>query len=137
MRRADVSLSRRVVIALFAYALASLFHHVHNAVFLPAYPNMPEGLSVFGVYAAWLVVTSIGVLGYMLWRAGYRRPALLTLAVYGACGLDGLAHYVVAEFTAHTFLMHVSILTEAILGVVLILACVQAALRLSSHRARV
>jgi hypothetical protein len=59
------------------------------------------------------------------------------LAVYGACGLDGLAHYVVAEFTAHTFLMHVSILAEAILGTALIVTCVQAALRLSSHRARV
>ena len=137
MSRANLPLSRKVVIALLAYASASLFHHLHNAAFLPAYPNMPEGLSLLGGYAAWMVVTSIGVLGYVLWRTGYHRPALLAFSMYGACGLDGLAHYVVAEFSAHTFLMHVSILSEAFLGVALIVVCVRTALKLTRFKVRV
>ncbi len=123
MDRPRVPLERKILTALVLYASASFFHHAHNAAFLSVYPNMPEGLSILGVYAAWAVVSLIGLAGYGLWRAGYRGPALLTLAVYGASGLDGLAHYVVAEFSAHTFLMHVSILFEALTGVMLIVAC--------------
>lgn len=114
--------------ALLAYASASLLHHVHNATFLAAYPNMPPGLSTLGVYAAWGAVTAVGVIGYTLVRMRYTGPGLLLLAVYGGCGLDGLAHYAVAEFSAHTALMHFSILSEVATGLVLIVLCIRTAL---------
>ena len=94
-----------MLIALVAFAAASLFHHIHNAEFLAQYPMMPAWMSRASVYAAWAVATAIGVLGYRLRRRGL-------LYVYGGYGLLGLAHYALAPASAHTPLMNVSIAVE-------------------------
>jgi hypothetical protein len=120
---------RPLITASIAYAFASLFHHVHNATFLTVYPNLPPSLSVLGVYVAWAAVTTIGVMGFLLIRYKYLGAGLLTLAIYGACGLDGLAHYVVADFSMHSTMMHFSILAEVFTGVVLICVAIATALK--------
>lgn len=91
-----------MLIAFVAYAAASLFHHIHNAEFLAQYPMMPAWLSRTMVYAAWIVATAIGVLGYRL-----RRRWLLL--VYGAYGLLSLIHYALAPVGVHTLAMNLSI----------------------------
>jgi hypothetical protein len=93
-------------LALIAVAAATLFHHVHNAEFLRDYPNLPAWLSRPGVYAAWLIATAIGVIGYRL-----RHRGLLVL--YACYGLDGLAHYALAPMSAHTPMMNITIWLEA------------------------
>lgn len=96
------------------YAAASLFHHVHNATFLRAYPNLPAWLSGGDVYLAWAAVTAVGLLGVAL--LCLRRPVAgwLALGAYAALGFTGLDHYTRAPFSAHSPMMNVSILTEVI-----------------------
>jgi hypothetical protein len=96
------------------YAAASLFHHVHNATFLAAYPNLPAWLTRGEVYLAWVLVTAVGVLGVTLLCLRRLVAGWLALGVYAALGFTGLDHYVRAPFTAHSPLMNVSILTEVI-----------------------
>jgi len=107
---------------LLAYAAASLVHYVHNATFLDDYPNMPAWLSPVRVCAAWFAVTGVGLAGYLLFSRGYRLAGLVVLAAYAALGLDGLGHYSLAPFSAHTFGMNLSILLEVAMAVVLLLA---------------
>ena len=107
-------------VALLIYAAASLFHHVHNAVFVDAYPNMPASLTSSHVYAAWLAVTAVGILGYLLHRRGHRLAGLCVMALYAAFGLYGLLHYHVAPMAAHTAMMHLSILAEVAGGLLLL-----------------
>lgn len=95
--------------ALLAYAAASLFHHVHNAAYLTAYPNLPAWLSPAGVYLAWALVTAVGVAGYLLLRRGCARGGLALLCAYAALGLTGLGHYVRAPLAAHSRMMNLSI----------------------------
>ena len=102
------------------YGAASLIHFSHNAEFLNEYPNLPAWFTRAGVYAAWLGVTAIGVVGYLLLRARYARTGLLVLAIYGAFGLDGLSHYALAPPSAHTLAMNFTIGFEAVMGAVLI-----------------
>jgi hypothetical protein len=102
-----------LLLALLAYAAASLFHHVHNAEFLDQYPNMPAWLSPVQVYVAWLGATAIGLIGYWSLRRGYRVAGLALLAGYGCYGLDSLAHYALAPLSAHTLAMNLSIGLEA------------------------
>jgi hypothetical protein len=110
-----------LLVLLLAYTGASLFHYVHNAVFLDAYPNLPAWLSSARVYAAWFGVTAIGLAGYLLLRRGYRWAGLAVTAVYGALGLDGLAHYARAPFSAHTLTMNLTILLEAATATLLLI----------------
>ncbi len=111
---------RLLLPALLAYAAASLFHHLHNATFLAAYPNLPAWLSPAGVYAAWAAVTAVGVLGYLLLRLGRALSGLVLLGVYALLGLAGLDHYTRAPLAAHSPMMNLSIGCEVATAVLLL-----------------
>ena len=97
---------------LVVYGLASLVHFVHNAEYLEYYPNLPSWLSRGQIYAVWLGITAIGVVGYVIHRAGYRLIGLGVVAAYAALGFDGLLHYGRAPFAEHSAAMNFSILFE-------------------------
>jgi hypothetical protein len=117
---AQAARARWLLPALLGYAAASLFHHVHNAAHLAAYPNLPAWLSPADVYLAWGVTTALGVAGYLLLRAGFSVAALVVLALYAAAGLAGLDHYARAPFAAHSFMMNLSIGCEVATALILL-----------------
>lgn len=98
---------------LFAYASASLVHHVHNAEFLADYPNMPAWITRPAVYAAWLCETMLGAAGYLFLRRGHPAVGIGLIAVYAALGFDAFAHYALAPAGAHTAAMNATIWLEA------------------------
>lgn len=116
------SLPKHLLFLLVLYCAASLAHFAHNAEFLGEYPNMPAWLSPFRVYAAWLGVTAVGLLG--LWAARTRLQALgvALIAAYAALGFDGLAHYSLAPMSAHTFAMNFTIWFEVVTAAGLLVA---------------
>lgn len=118
-----------LMILLLVYCAGSLLHYVHNAVFLDEYPNMPASLSPARIYAAWLGVTVVGLIGYFLVRAGYRFTGLAVIAVYAALGLDGLGHYSLAPLSAHTFTMNLTIWLEAVTALLVLVAVAKMAVR--------
>lgn len=103
------------------YCLASLLHFVHNAEYLSEYPNLPSWLTRLQVYAAWLAITSIGVVGLWLARGKYPLVGLILVAAYALLGFDGLGHYAVAPMSAHTFTMNFSIWTEVVAAALLLI----------------
>jgi len=111
-----------VLVALIACTLATLVHHVHNAEFLDAYPNMPKWLSPELVYLAWLGATAVGIGGYLLLRAGARVTGACALLAYAAYAVDGLLHYLRAPASDHTPTMNGTIWLEATTGLLLIVA---------------
>lgn len=108
--------------ALIACTIATLVHHVHNAEFLDAYPNMPGWLSPELVYLAWLGATAVGIGGYLLLRAGARISGACALLLYAAYAVDGLLHYLGAPVSDHTPTMNTTIVLEAAAGAVLFVA---------------
>lgn len=116
--RSDV----RLAALLLLYTLASLLHFAHNAEFLAEYPNLPGLLTRAGVYAAWLGVASIGIVGYALYRHGWRLAGLLLIALYAALGFDGLLHYTRAPMGDHTGMMNFTIWFEVVAAAALLLA---------------
>jgi hypothetical protein len=120
---------------LLLYGVASLVHFAHNAEFLTAYPNLPGWLTSSKVYFAWLGVTALGVLGYLLFRFKYCGVGFCLLTVYALLGLDGLAHYTRAPLMAHTAAMNFTIWFEvAAAASVLAVLCAVAAAHMRSQR---
>ncbi len=113
-------MKKTLLALLVLYGAASLVHFSHNAEFLHDYPNMPSWLSRSEVYAAWVAVTAIGTCGYLLWRRGYQVLGLLVLAAYAAQGFDGLTHYALAPFSAHSTTMHLTIWLEVMAAALLL-----------------
>jgi hypothetical protein len=114
-------LPRPLLVLAAVYFAASLAHFGHNAEYISFYPGMPEWLTREKVYLAWVAVTSLGFAAVVLARLALPALALLFLAVYGAFGLDGLAHYTLALCSEHTLLANITIWSEAVTGMVLLL----------------
>ncbi len=104
--------TRVLALLMIVYGAASLLHFVHNAVYIQEYPNLPAWITPLGVYASWLVIASVGVLGYWLYRRGSRGAGLAVIAVYALLGFGGLDHYIVAPISAHTIVMNGTIVAE-------------------------
>lgn len=115
-------LPKPLLVLTAAYFAASLAHFGHNAEYIAFYPGMPEWLTREKVYLVWLAVTSLGLVALVFARLALPALALLFLALYGAFGLDGLAHYTLAPCSEHTLLANITIWSEAVTGMVLLLA---------------
>ena len=120
---------------LLLYLVASLVHFTHNAEYLADYPNLPSWLTRGGVYLAWMGETSLGILGYVLYRFGWRLAGLALVGVYAAFGFDGLLHYTRAPFDAHTTAMNFTILFEVAAAALLLMRAVMLVAAPQSRRA--
>lgn len=110
-----------VPVLLLAHAAASLLHHVHNAEYLGQYPTMPS-VTRGGVYAAWLVEATAGLVGYVLLRLGRASAGLVLIGLYALIGFGGLAHYYAAPLSAHTLAMNATIWLQALSAALLLAA---------------
>ena len=114
-------LPRHAWVLIVSYFIASLAHFTHNAEYIAFYPGIPTWLTPQKVYLAWLGVTSVGLAALALFSFGFPAPAVLLLGIYGALGLDGLAHYTLALCSEHTALANITIWAEASTGLLLLL----------------
>jgi hypothetical protein len=118
---------------LLLYVAASLLHFTHNAEFVQAYPNLPAWITRSSVYLTWLVITAVGLVGYLLHRFGLRLVGFALLCIYAAVGLDGLLHYTRAPLHAHSHGMNFTIWFEVVVASILLLYLVFGAKRLTSR----
>jgi len=121
--------SRPLAIFAALYFVASLAHFAHNAEYIAYYPNMPRSVTRETVYLVWLAITAVGATGLAFWRLGLKTMGVLVLAVYGALGPDGLAHYSLALCSEHTLAMNATIWFEAVSGVALAACCLAIAFK--------
>jgi hypothetical protein len=122
-------LPKPFVVLVVAYFLTSLGHFTHNAEFICEYPNLPAWLTRAKVYAAWLAITSVGLVGFILIQNKAVAVGLLVVAVYAALGFDGLGHYAVAPMAHHTLGANVTILSEVAAAALLLPATAYLLLR--------
>ena len=95
-----------------AYCAASFTHFFHNAEFCGEYPNLPEWISRWSVYASWVALTALGAAGFCLTRRKHPAVGLVLVAIYAALGFDGLGHYSLAPVSAHSLAMNLTIWFE-------------------------
>jgi hypothetical protein len=105
-------LPKPFIVLVAAYFITSLGHFAHNAEYLCEYPNLPAWLTRAKVYAAWLAITSVGLVGLILMKNKLVAAGLLLVAIYAALGFDGLGHYAVAPMAHHTLGANITILSE-------------------------
>jgi len=118
---------------LLLYVVASLLHFIHNAEFAETYPNLPAWITRSSVYLTWLVITAVGLLGYLLNRYLHRVVGFGLLSVYAAVGLDGLLHYTRAPMCAHSHGMNFTIWFEVVAASILLVYLTFTAKRLTAQ----
>jgi hypothetical protein len=104
-------------------------HFAHNAEHLAEYPNLPASWTRADVYWAWGAVTSLGLLGYVLYRGAFCRTGLTLLTIYAGLGFGGLLHYTRAPVAHHSAAMNFTIWVEVASAAALLINLACAAIR--------
>jgi hypothetical protein len=120
---------RMLLRLIILYAVASLLHFIHNALYIQAYPNLPSWVTPLGVFGSWCGIAAIGALGYWLYQKVSRIIGLLVIALYALLGFGGLDHYAIAPIHAHTVAMNLTIFGEVAAASMLLIFVAYSSLR--------
>ena len=113
---------KHIQLLFLVFFIPNLTHFAHNAEYIAFYPGLPAWLSREKVYLAWVAGVSVGLVGLLVCRSKLKLLGLGLLAVYGATGIDGLAHYTLALCSEHTLATNLTIWFEVLAGLSLLLA---------------
>jgi hypothetical protein len=111
---------QQVLLAILALNLISTWlHYIDNALFLNQYPG-PDWFTPIGVLATVIVMTPVGLFGYLLYSRRSFWLAYLLLGTYSITSVSSPGHYLFPMVTPMSFKMHSLIWFDAISGVLLI-----------------
>jgi hypothetical protein len=116
------SLPKHIQLLVLIFFIANLTHFVHNAEYIAFYPGLPAWLTREKVYLFWIAGASVGLAGLLLAQTRMKLVGLVLIAIYGASGVDGLAHYTLGLCSDHTLATNLSIWFEVLAGLSLLLA---------------
>ena len=100
---------------LLAGVLLTAVHYTDNYLYFDEYPQ-PASLRPWQIYAAWTLLTAVGVAGYRLFKSGYVAPAYVCLVVYSYTGTSSLGHYLYGPLSELSAKQHVFILVDGLTG---------------------
>jgi hypothetical protein len=119
-----------VGLVVLASVVLTAFHFTDNLVSIDTYPQ-PDWVTEAVVVVAWLVLTSFGVAGYLLYRRGQFGLADPFLLAYSYTGLSSLGHFFSGSPDEFTTRGLVSVLIDGAAGTAVLAVAVWAIL---AHR---
>ena len=95
----------------------SLFHYIHNIVFLPHY-HEPAWITPSLIDSVWLIMTPFSCIGYLMLQRNKTQIAYILFYIY--CGLSSLVlgHYLVTPIWTLSFTINFIIWLEFIMAVI-------------------
>lgn len=95
--------------------VSTLIHNVDNYLRFDLYPQ-PDWITPGGIFRSWLLWTSLGIAGYLLYKNQRFWLSYICLIIYSTCGLSSLAHYLYGNMDEFSFFMHFFILADGLTG---------------------
>lgn len=118
---------------LVAGIVLTTVHYTDNYLYFDEYPQ-PASLRRWQVWAAWLLLTAVGLAGYRLYAAGHEVPAYVCFVVYSYTGLSSLGHYFYGGLGDFSVKQHAGILLDGASGSAVIAFVVWSAVSLRRPR---
>ncbi|MBW4612108.1 MAG: hypothetical protein KME21_02285 [Desmonostoc vinosum HA7617-LM4] len=95
--------------------IATSIHYTDNFLFINSYPE-PNWITPPSIYISWIVMTTVGIVGYLLYGNRKYWLAYMCLAIYSLTGLSSLGHYLYGSMSQFSLRMHLFICTDGITG---------------------
>jgi hypothetical protein len=105
-------------ILILSIAITSI-HYTDNAIYVHEYPE-PEWFTTSGVLITWVVMTTIGIIGYWLYTRQLYWLSYFLLGMYAGTGLSSPAHYFYGELSQFSGKMHLLIWTDVFAGLLVV-----------------
>jgi hypothetical protein len=116
--RPDARANRRLAVltaVLGASLVSTAVHYTDNYIAFDSYPGS-DSISRIEVPISWVVLTAIGIAGYVLYRRGRYRPAHVLLGAYALTGLTTPLHYTEGSPADLTVWRNISIMGDGVIG---------------------
>ena len=107
-----------LTVLIFNIVITSI-HYTDNAIFVREYPE-PQWLTTSGILITWIVMTSIGIIGYWFYSQQNYWSSYFLLGAYAGTGLSSSAHYFYGELSEFSLKMHVLIWMDIIAGLAVV-----------------
>ena len=104
-----------LLLFLLASIISTNLHYTDNASFIENYPE-PDWITVSGIYATWMIMTIIGIIGYWLYTQEKLWISYLCLCIYSVTGLSSPAHYFYGAMSNFSTKMHALIWLDLLTG---------------------
>lgn len=91
------------------------FHYTDNFINFTSYPD-PEWMTPPSVYQSWIILTSIGIVGYIFYLKNVLWLAYICLSIYSLTGMSSPGHYFFQTTEKFSFKMHTFIWLDFIIG---------------------
>ena len=111
------------------------FHFTDNYVSIDTYPQ-PDWVTKAVVLVSWPLLTSLGVIGYLLLRRGLFTAAHGFLLAYSYTGLSSLGHFLSGSPDEFTTRGLISVLVDGTAGTAVLAVTVWSILARRRHAAR-
>lgn len=112
--------------------LSTFMHNVDNYVHFEHYPQ-PDWITPFGIIRSWIIWTTFGMAGYLLYRNRRFWPSYFCLIIYSTCGLSSLVHYLYGSLDDFSMFMHSLILADGVAGLAVLGFTLWSGLFLKAH----
>lgn len=120
-------------ILLIVNVISTILHYSDNFVSYDKYPQ-PNWITPDSIYLAWIVLTTFGVVGYVLYVKDMFWTAYLCLGIYSITGVSSPGHYLYSAQHVFSQKMHLLIWMDAIAGISLLIFILRSALVLKEWR---
>lgn len=107
-----------LLILLVANVLATVFHFTENFIFIKNYPQ-PNWINAYHVIIFWVIMTSLGVVGYFLYKRRFSFLSYLCLYTYCAMTIVSLGHYLYAPIWDLSLKMNAFLICEMLTAITL------------------
>lgn len=108
-----------VLILLIINIVITIFHYTDNFINFSKYPD-PEWMTPQSVYQSWIVLTIIGITGYIFYCKNNLWLAYSCLSIYSLTGMLSPGHYVFQTTETFSLKMHIFICLDFIAGILML-----------------
>lgn len=108
-----------LLILLIFNIVITIFHYTDNFINFSNYPA-PEWMTPQSVYQSWIILTGIGITGFIFYCKNNLWFAYICLSIYSLTGILSPGHYFFPRTKAFSFKMHTFIWLDFIAGILIL-----------------
>lgn len=112
MKQPSLSVVRGTLTASVA---STAVHYTDNYINIDEYPQ-PDYINHEMIVVVWILLTLLGVAGYLFFRDEKRVPAGIYLLLYSYTGLSSLGHFAFGSMGEFSTRMHLTIWLDGLTG---------------------
>ena len=105
-----------LLILLIINIVITAFHYTDNFINFSDYPA-PEWMTPQSIYQSWIILTIIGITGYIFYCKNNLWLAYTCLSIYSLTGMFSPGHYVFKTTENFSLKMHIFIWLDFIAGI--------------------